>query len=49
MVDETNKGVVVGAFRTRRRKRCLYRVGVRNLEEKKNLEDRVVDGRIILK
>jgi len=49
MDDQTNKGVVSGACRTRRRKRVLYRVGVRKFEEKKILEDRAEFGRLILK
>jgi len=46
---QINKGVVGGACRIRSRKRHLSRIGVRKLEEKKSLEDRVVGGKIILK
>jgi hypothetical protein len=49
MDDQTNKGVVSGACRTRRRKKYLYRVGVRKLEEMKILEERAEFGRIVLK
>jgi len=49
MDDQINKGVVGGACRTRRRKIYLYWVGVWKLEEKKILEDRVENERIILK
>jgi hypothetical protein len=48
MDDQINKGVVSGASISRR-KDIYIGLGYEKFEEKKSLEDRVVDGRIILK